>query len=168
MCYSYLWCNVLFLCKTFIKKVRRRPLFSLSAGFVGGRWKAIVCPIGRVRRLPLKGHCLPYREGSSVAVECHFLPYSESSTVAVGVPLLLYPEGSSVAVGRPIFTPPIEFVGNSWKAILPYPLYCRFLRIITYTPIQIAQSLWFSLKEKASQLNNCYNSIHCNFLFVNN
>jgi hypothetical protein len=24
------------------------------------------------------------------------------------------------------------------------------------------------LKEKASQLNNCYNSIHCNFLFVNN
>ena len=130
-----------------------RPLFALSGGFVGGRWKATVCPIGRVRRWPL---------------ECHFLPYSESSTVAVGVPLLLYPEGSSVAVGRPIFTPPIEFVGNSWKAILPYPLYCRFLRIITYTPIQIAQSLWFSLKEKASQLNNCYNSIHCNFLFVNN
>jgi hypothetical protein len=25
-----------------------------------------------------------------------------------------------------------------------------------------------TLKEKASQLKNCYNSIHCNFLFVNN
>jgi hypothetical protein len=25
-----------------------------------------------------------------------------------------------------------------------------------------------SLKENSSQLNNCYNSIHCNFLFVNN
>lgn len=137
MCYSYLCCNVLFLYKTFIKKVRRRPLFSLSAGFVGGRWKAIVRPIGRVRRWPL---------------ECHFLPYSESSTVAVGVPLWLYLEGSSVAVGRPIFAPPIEFVGNSWKAILPYPLYCRFLRIITYTPIQIAQSLSFSLS-----LNNLSN-----------
>ena len=24
------------------------------------------------------------------------------------------------------------------------------------------------LKEYSSQLNNCYNSIHCNFLFVNN
>jgi hypothetical protein len=24
------------------------------------------------------------------------------------------------------------------------------------------------LKEKASQLNNCYNLIHCNFSFVNN
>ena len=24
------------------------------------------------------------------------------------------------------------------------------------------------LKENSSQLNNCYNSIHCNFLFVNN
>jgi hypothetical protein len=119
LCYSYLWCNVLFLYKTFIKKVRRRPLFALSAGFVGGRWKAIVWPIWRVRRWPLKGHCLPYWEGSSVAV------------------------------GRPIFTPPIEFVGNSWKAILPYPLYCRFL---TYTPIQIAQSLSFSLS-----LNNLSN-----------
>jgi hypothetical protein len=25
-----------------------------------------------------------------------------------------------------------------------------------------------ALKENSSQLNNCYNSIHCNFLFVNN
>ena len=25
-----------------------------------------------------------------------------------------------------------------------------------------------SLKEKASQLKKCYNSMHCNFLFVNN
>ena len=25
-----------------------------------------------------------------------------------------------------------------------------------------------TLKENSSQLNNCYNSIHCNFLFVNN
>jgi hypothetical protein len=25
-----------------------------------------------------------------------------------------------------------------------------------------------NLKEKASQLSNCYNSIHCNFLFITN
>ena len=51
-----------------------------------------------------------------------------------------------------------------------------FFIIKTYFHIQIWRilfSFWHNilltvLKENSSQLNNCYNSIHCNFLFVNN
>ena len=48
----------------------------------------------------------------------------------------------------------------------------RFIRLKDKSIYRsIAGDLYWSylaLKENSSQLNNCYNSIHCNFLFVNN
>jgi hypothetical protein len=40
--------------------------------------------------------------------------------------------------------------------------------LVVCAVLQNIASILFFLNEKASQLNNCYNSIHCNFLFVNN
>jgi hypothetical protein len=52
--------------------------------------------------------------------------------------------------------------------IIFYELWSRKLKHYFLSNIFCQRSHIFSLKEKASQLKNCYNSIHCNFLFVNN
>lgn len=117
------------------------PYSDSSSGFR----KVMFYPIRRILRWSLECHCYfirrvrrkaifyPIRRVRRWPLECHFYFIRRVRRWPLEGQFLPHPE-------------------SSLEGHLPYPLYCRFLRIITYAPIEIAQSLLFS-----SSLNNLSN-----------
>ena len=116
-------------------------------------------------------------QGTVILTEAVIMPEPQARALSVLKSKLLS-QGQSIYHDNAIYISNHSFYfieGNkTFKIILLILLQCWLTLTTAQSPLRSQKGtsqLWNlerSLKEKASQFNNCYNSIYCNFVFVNN